>query len=109
MALLTAQNVDKLGDTVTMNVAAAGGDSILNDGRQILLFANANVGAARTVTIQTAGEVDGVAIDEVAVVVPISGSSMVGPFPPRYFNDSTGRVVWTYSSEADLTVGVFRL
>jgi hypothetical protein len=109
MALLTAQNVSKLGAAVTYNAAAAGGDAILNDGRQIMVVRNAHATNSRTVTFSTAGEVDGVAIDEVAITVAALTSQVIGAFAPRYFNDASGRLTWTYSSEADLTIAIFRV
>lgn len=87
-----------------MAAAAAGaGDQFLNDGRTILYVKNTNA-ASRTVTIVTSPTVAGLALADVAVVVAQNEEKLIGPFDPRYFNDSNGFVQITYSSEVDVTV-----
>jgi hypothetical protein len=44
------------------------------------------------------------ALADVAVVVAQNEEKLIGPFDPRYFNDSNGFVQITYSSEVDVTV-----
>jgi hypothetical protein len=46
---------------------------------------------------------------DLAVAVPALGERWIGPFDPASFNDANGRVVVTYDTEADLTVGAFAL
>lgn len=109
MTILAVQETSKLGGAVTWNVASADGDAILNNGNIILLFSNADAEATRTVTIAAEGSAEGVAVTDVAVTVAISGVSVVGPFPVRYFNDESGRVSFTYDDESDLSIAVLEV
>ena len=114
MAVLAVQAIVRAGVVPALAAAAAGGDSFLNGGRVYLHVANANVGAARTVTITSqlpAGALpQGAAKTDLAVVVAASSEKLIGPFDPQGFNDANGRVVLTYSdAAADLTVGAFSL
>jgi len=114
MAVLTVQQIARTGLTISAGAAAAAaGDSFANNGKRFLRVVNANGAATRTVTIAsqipTAAIPQGAALSNLAVVVPISGEKWIGPFDPAYFNDANGRVVFTYSSEADLTVAAYDL
>lgn len=109
MAILTVQTISRTGINPTFAAAAAGGDSFANDGKVFFECKNANA-ATRTLTFALTQLVDGQTPAAKTVVVPVTpGDSMVGPFPPSVYNDSNGRVVVTYSAEADLTVAAFRL
>lgn len=114
MAVLTVQSIVRAGLTDAGGAAAsAGGDSFANNGKRFLRVINANGAATRTVTIASqlaaAAIPQGAAASNLAVVVPISGEKWIGPFDPASFNDANGRVVFTYSSEADLTVAAYSL
>lgn len=113
MATLTVQQISRAGLTPAFAAAAAGGDAFANSGKTYLHVKNANVGAARTVTLASqlpAGAIpQGAAKGDLAVVVAASGEKLIGPLDPAAFNDANGRVVVTYSTEADLTVGAFAL
>lgn len=113
MATLTVQSIVRAGLNPSVAAAAAGGDAFPNNGKTFLRVVNANVGAARTVTVASqlpSGALpQGAAKTDLAVAVPASGERWIGPFDPAAFNDANGRVVMTYSSEADVTVGVYTL
>ena len=113
MATLVVQQIARTGTLPTYAAAAAGGDAFANDGKRFLHVKNANVGAARTVTVASqvpaAALPPGSAKADIAVVVAASSEKMIGPLDPAYFNDANGRVVVTYSSEADLTVAALAL
>ena len=51
MAVLAVQQIARAGLNPALAAAAAGGDAFPNTGRVFLRVANANVGAARTVTV----------------------------------------------------------
>ncbi|KXK51953.1 MAG: hypothetical protein UZ13_01509 [Chloroflexi bacterium OLB13] len=104
MATLTVLSPSHLaGSDLDAAAAAGAGDQFLNDGRTILYVKNTNA-ASRTVTIVTSPTVAGLALADVAVVVAQNEEKLIGPFDPRYFNDSNGFVQITYSSEVDVTV-----
>ena len=113
MAVLAVQEITRAGLDSALAAAAAGGDSFPNTGRAFLRVANANVGAARTVTIASqlpAGAIpQGAVKADVEVAVPASEERFIGPFDPAAFNDANGRVVVTYDDEADVSVGAVSL
>ena len=113
MAVLAVQQIVRTGLAPALAAAAAGGDAFPNTGRVFLRVANANAGAARTVTVASqlpAGAIpQGAVKTDLAVAVPAQDERCIGPFDPASFNDANGRVVVTYDTEADLTVGAFAL
>ena len=113
MAVLTVQQISRAGIDPALVAAAAGGDAFPNAGRAFLRVKNAHATVARTVTVASqlpAGAIpQGAAKADVAVAVPALSERWIGPFDPASFNDANGRVVVTYDTEADLTVGAYAL
>ena len=109
MATLTVQNTSLAGITPSWVAAAEAGDEFLNTGDCYVEAKNGS-GSEITVTVQTPAKIEGIDIAEITVAVPATtGVKRFGTFDPAIFNESTGRVVMTYSAHADLTVGVFKL
>lgn len=109
MAVLTVQQLTRAGITPTYAAAAGGGDSFPNDGHTFVQFKNTNA-AARNVTIVTQITVDGKAVADDVINVPLTtGDKIVGPFPSGIYNDVNGLIQMTYDAATNLTVGVFRL
>lgn len=91
----------------TMNIT----DTFLvrNTGRMLLHFKKSGAGAC-IVTIQTPGNVDGLAIAERTVTIPATtGDKFIGPFPPNIYNDVNGDVKFTLSEVTGLTVAFMEL
>lgn len=88
--------------------AAAAGDQFLNDGKTVIYVKNVNA-TTRTVTFVTNATLVGVAVSDVAVAVAQNEEKMVGPFPVYPFNDSSGYVQITYSSEVGVTIKPVRV
>lgn len=108
MATLTILT-STLGDQdLTAAAASASGDQFLNDGRVVLYFKNTNA-SDRTITIVTAGTVNGLAIADVTLTISQDEEKIIGPFPPRVFNDGNGYVQLTYSAHTNLTVRPIRV
>lgn len=63
------------------------GHSVVNDGKVVLLVAN-SAGSAGTVTVVTPGTSDGLAVADLTVSVPASGSRYIGPFDEETFGHS---------------------
>lgn len=110
MAVLTPVVSKRSGNGVSIVGAAAagGGDSFVNTGKEVLCINNQSV-APITVTVVTPATIDGLAVADLAVVVPASGFQMVGPFPPAIYNDTAvpgGSVSLTYSGVTTLFVAV---
>lgn len=110
MATLTTNVVPHGGlpDTGMYDPATAGGDACATGSGVLLHVKNANATTARTVTMTTPGTVDGLAIADRAVPVPISGSVFI-PVLDLYRDTTTGLASWTYDTEADLSVAVIRV
>ena len=102
------QTLSRAGITPTYNAATApgtGGDGFSNGGRTFIHVLN--TGVEKTLTIQTPGTVDGNAITDRAVVIPLTtGNKMIGPFPPAIYNQSNGQVYLDWSLETDVTFAV---
>ncbi len=113
MAVLAVQQITRAGLNAALDAASAAGDAFPNTGRVFLRVANANVGAARTVTVAsqlpTGALPQGASKADLVVAVPADSERWIGPFDPAAFNDANGRVVATYDTEADLSVGAFAL
>lgn len=109
MALLTSQKITHLGVLVTRVAAASGGDSLTNDGRTYLDVANAHASVARTVTVNRLKKCDQGFDHDLVVSIPALSNRRIGPFRKDEFDDANGRVAWTYSSEADLTVAAVQM
>lgn len=105
MATLTRNQPALTAAVLGATAAANAGDQFLNDGRQLLYVKNVNA-ATRTITIATGATILGLAIGDVSFTVVQNAEKIVGPFDPRWFNDSSGYVQVTYSSETDVTVAV---
>ena len=109
---LATQQCTQLGITPTRTgslVATTNSYTFPNDGRTFLHFLKTGAGDA-TVTIVTTGTADGLAIDNVDVVVPaLTGDVMVGPFKPLYYNPSQELISFSMDDSAGLSVAIVHL
>jgi hypothetical protein len=109
---LTVSTITRAGITDTLAAANADGSRFSNDGKTFLEVANAS-GDTITVTVETPGTVDGLAIADLEVAVPDGTTKFIGPFPPSLYNQLagsyTGYVYVTYSSATTVTVAAWRL
>jgi len=97
-----------VGTTPGYGAANADGHSFENVGREFLQVKN--TGTEKTVTVQTPGTVDGLAIEELTVTVAATtGDKMIGPFPTHVFNQSGGVVYVDFSAVTGVTVAALRL
>lgn len=95
--------------SAVMTAAVADGHMFANDGMTTIVFNNTNA-SPRTVTIQTPGNVDGLAIAELTITVPATnGRIYAGTFPRSVYNQTTGYVYVDYSATAGLTVAAIRI
>ena len=107
-AATTVQQLARAGVAPAYAAAAADENQFSNDGRTFIHILN--VGAEMTATFQTPGLMDGLAIGERIVTIPLTtGNKMVGPFPPDMYNQSTGVVYVDWSRESDVTFAVVRM
>ena len=88
---------------------AANNAEFLNDGRTLLAVLNA--ATAAEITLITPGTVDGIAIGDRAITVPIHATRvmLLGPFPPGVYNNSSGMVQIDLDDDTSVTWAVFRL
>jgi hypothetical protein len=114
MALLTRQNFALGGLAASYAAAAAGGDTVDNDGKVVLHVKNGGAGAINvTVAAQVASlSVEGYGTltrSDVVVSVPAGGERFIGPFPPRAFNDANGRAAITYDAVTSVTLAALQM
>jgi hypothetical protein len=107
MAVLTVQSVDLDGVVPSYAAAAAGGDSFVfpATGAVFIHAKNANTTLTRTVTVNSQLNCNQGFDHDNAVVVAASDEQMISV--ATRFKDGNGSVAITYSSEADLTIGIF--
>lgn len=110
MAILTVAPISTTQQADALVAAAGGGDSFQNTGKECLRIRNAG-GGAITLTVVASGTDPcnyGVAAtpahDLVQSIPNDSAVHVLGPFPPKKFNDVNGRVQLTYSGVTSVTV-----
>ncbi len=108
MAALTVQDISLSGLEPTYASAAAGGDTFVNDGDVFFHIINSDT-ASKTVTLTTAGKIQGINIADITVTVPASEDRMIGHFPPAIFNSGSTGVSVSYSAVTSVTVAAIRL
>jgi hypothetical protein len=105
---LAVQDVTRAGLNPAYTAANVDGHSIENNGLVALHIKT--VATPCTVTIQTPGTVDGQAIADRTVALGASAERIIGPFPPRQYNQPTGDGVWVdFSAVTAVTVAALRL
>lgn len=106
---LTAQTILNIVGLIPAYAAPANADvTFANDGR-VFLDVN-NTGAELTLTINTPGTVEGLAVAEnVITIVLTTGHKMIGPFPAVPYNQSGGMVTATFGRITDMTCALIRL
>jgi len=110
--VLTVIAADRDGVSVAdaaLTAAVSDGHSFTNDGQTVLLCQNTNA-SARTVTVVSTQTVDGLAVADLAIVVPATTGRMVtATFPRTVYNQTDGSVWINYSATADLKVAAVRI
>lgn len=113
MALLLVQTIPTNGGlALTLNAAAAGGDTFVNDGSTEVMIRNGSA-AAVTVTIPVVASsvpvVGGGNVPVTATVINIAAGSiaMIGKLNPQLYN-TAGLASLTYSAVATVTVSPFK-
>lgn len=105
---VTVQSIVQTGLTPTYAAPSADGNKWSNAGDSFLVVNN--TGAEMTATVQTPGTVEGLAVGERIVTVPLTtGVKWIGPLKPSVYNQSDGMVYVDTSRQSDVTIGVFRL
>ena len=113
-AELTVQVMDRhtpIEATFTQSVLADG-HMFLNDGRTFLYIKTVAVGQPHLITIQmpTSSDIDGLVVDDITFDLPDDKEHVMGPFPPKIYNQANGRVYITWErAEATCTAAVVRM
>lgn len=113
MAVLTVVSAKRSanGNDLVGVAAAAGGDSFVNSGQEVVVLKNASAGII-TVTVPTPVTVDGLAVADLTAAIGVGETRLLGPFPPAWYNDTGlggGSVNMTYSGVTTLTVNVVKV
>lgn len=109
MATLSVGTTARTGLVATGVTPGGSGDEFANTGVECALIRNGS-GAPVNVTIDFKAAPDGATVTDPVVAVAAGAITLIGPFPPAYYNDSsTGRVKLTCSATTDVTISVFKL
>lgn len=103
MAILAPQVISQTGGAITPVAAAAGGDEVAWDARAFLWVKNASAGPV-TVTMVVPGSQYGQPRPDVPVVVPANSDRFIGPLVRDLAEPADGRVDFTYSAVASVSV-----
>lgn len=106
---LTVQTISRSGIAPSYASGdAANGHQFSNNGKTFLHVKNGG-GSSITVTIQTPGSVDGLAVADRTVTVANGAEKMIGPFPTTTYNQSGGLVYVDLSADTSVTLAAFYL
>lgn len=109
MATLTVQAVTRAGTGLTPTYAAAsGGGDAVPIAKNLFLHVKNGHSSPQTVTIATPGNVEGLAIADLAIAIPNGADRMIGPID-ALFRDSGGFAQLTYSGVTALTLAAIRV
>jgi len=106
--ILSVQDIARSGLEPSYEAANADGESVANNGRVFVHVKNGS-GSSVTVTIQTPGTVDGLAVADRTVAIPAAEERMIGVFPPADYNQSDDAVYVDFSAVTTVTVAAIRL
>lgn len=103
---LTVSEIVRSGLTLSASAANADGHSLVNTDKNaaLLLYVNNGSGSPITVTIQTPGTVDGLAIADRTVTVAAGAERFIGPLTAKDYNQSDGTVYVDFSAVTTVTV-----
>jgi len=83
----------------------AGGDEFANNNVEFI-HAKCTGGSPIIITIVTSKTVDGLAIADRTVTVPVNEDRMIGPFDKSIYNDANGSVQLAYSDPDGGTIAI---
>lgn len=92
---LDVQTLSRDGIDPSYEAANADGEEVANSGRMFIHVQNGG-GGSITVTIQTPGTVDGLAVADREVSIGAGNDKMIGPFPPATYNQDPGETDTVY-------------
>lgn len=104
MALYETQTIVLTGVTPTKNAVSAS-DTFVNNGRTFIHIVNGNAGST-TASFVSSDTQDGLAIDDLDIVVAAGTEKVVGPFPTNTFGTL---VTVTYTVTATVTAQRYSL
>ena len=105
---LSVQDIARSGLSPSYSSAVGDGHSVQNNGRVFIHVKNGD-SSSKTITIQTPGTVDGLAVADRDVSIPAGEERMIGPFPPGQYNQSDGDIYVDYSATTSVTIAALRM
>lgn len=103
---LTVNQISRAGVALGPAAANVDGHSLAYSENLILYVANGG-GSPITVTIQTPGTVDSLAIADKTVTVPAGSNRLMGPFPKAHYRQADGTVYVDFSDVTSVTAAAF--
>lgn len=101
MIVLTPLTINRASVDLAQATIADTQYTVANDGTIYIFIDNLGGQDDLTVTFVTPGTVDGLAISDKAVTVVVNDYAILGPFPPQWYNNSSG--VLTINITGDYT------
>lgn len=106
---ISVQPVVLTGLTPVYSTSVTAGLQFVNDGRVMVHAKNASASTVYMTVTSTYSE-NGLALADVYVTLAAdTGESMVGPFPTKLFNNSSGYVQVDFSATTDVTAAAIKL
>jgi len=88
----------------------AANDHVIEGNDGLLFLEAVNTGAgAQTITVETPGNVSGLAVADLAVSVPAGATRLIGPFPPATFNQGGSSDVYVTLAEATWNLRAYHI
>lgn len=107
MALHAAQRITRAGVVPTYGAAAAGDTVPVGD--NVFLHVKNGSGGSVTLTVAAVGGEGGLALQDLAVAIPV-GEKVIGPISDELFKNTTdGKAHLTWSSTTTVTFAVLQL
>jgi hypothetical protein len=108
MATLNVQQVVLAGLEAAYVACGAGGDDFVNSGKAFIHVKNGHT-SPQTVTVNSQASCSQGFDHDVAVEVTNAEDRMIGPFAKDRFNNSSGKVLITYSGVTALTIAIIEV
>lgn len=108
MSTLTNQSIVAAGVKATYAACAGGGDDFVNSGKDFIHIKNGHT-SPQSVIINSQAACNQGFDHDITVEVTNAEERFIGPFPKDRFNNTSDKVLLTYTGVTALTIAILRL